>query len=135
MVLLEMIEALWFFCSFIWWVGGVILFVFANWLMCFWVFANGFFVYWWLLISVRDLEPEVSDEEWMEEEEEGSGRMLKKSRTVVAKEHKDQLQRLKEKVRYALFLNVMFFTQVFFIKWWMAKLKCHAWCADDFFSW
>jgi len=69
-----------------------------------------------LLISVRDLEPEVSDEEWMEEEEEGSGRMLKKSRTVVAKEHKDQLQRLKEKVRYALFLNVMFFTQVFFIK-------------------
>jgi hypothetical protein len=45
------------------------------------------------------------------------------------------LQRLKEKVRYALFLNVMFFTQVFFIKWWMAKLKCHAWCADDFFSW
>lgn len=46
---------------------------------------------------VRDLEPEVSDEEWMEEEEEGSGRMLKKSRTVVAKEHKDQLQRLKEK--------------------------------------
>jgi hypothetical protein len=35
MVLLEMIEALWFFCSFIWWIGGVILFVFANWLMCF----------------------------------------------------------------------------------------------------
>ncbi|CAK7339205.1 unnamed protein product [Dovyalis caffra] len=49
------------------------------------------------MISARGLEHETSDEDELQEEERGSGRKLKKSRKVVAKEHKDQLQRLKEK--------------------------------------
>ncbi|KAJ6714096.1 NUCLEOLAR COMPLEX 2 AND RAD4-RELATED [Salix viminalis] len=46
---------------------------------------------------VRDLEHVHSDEEDVDEEEKGSRRKSKKSGKVVAKEHKDQLQRLKEK--------------------------------------
>ncbi|KAJ6428007.1 hypothetical protein OIU84_023422 [Salix udensis] len=46
---------------------------------------------------VRDLEHVPSDEEDVDEEEKGSRRKSKKSGKVVAKEHKDQLQRLKEK--------------------------------------
>jgi nucleolar complex protein 2 len=55
------------------------------------------------MISVRDLEHVASDEEDVDEEEKRSRRKSKKSGKVVAREHKDQLQRLKEKVRYALF--------------------------------
>ena len=55
------------------------------------------------MISVRDLEHVPSDEEDVDREVKGSRRKSKKSGKVVAKEHKDQLQRLKEKVRYASF--------------------------------
>ncbi|KAJ7009340.1 nucleolar complex protein 2 [Populus alba x Populus x berolinensis] len=46
---------------------------------------------------VRDLEHVASDEEDVNEEEKRSRRKSKKSGKVVAREHKDQLQRLKEK--------------------------------------
>lgn len=93
-----------FFFSFFGWADGAILFVFSIRLKGFWVFADGFFpiLYWWLMISVRDLEHVASDEEDVDEEEKRSRRKSKKSGKVVAREHKDQLQRLKEKVRYAL---------------------------------
>lgn len=51
-------------------------------------------------LSVKDLDNEVSEEEEEEEEEEGH-RNVSKSRKKLAREHKDQLQKLKEKVAFA----------------------------------